>query len=166
MTDHRKPTQSTMQRYVDGIKAQAINLLLTTGHHTTLLVADGPEPLVLGMSGIMGRDENKHAAVTATKNLLREKAAVGVIFITEAWLSDDAKIVSNEDGSVQYMRPTNDPDRREALIVRWEFKTRDAGFVSGEWHQLFRHEGERIVLEEVREVPGDTAEGLFRDWLS
>jgi hypothetical protein len=165
MTDHRKMTQAAMQRYVDDIKAQATSLLLTSGHHTTLLIANGPEPLVLGMQGVMGSDQEKDAAVTATKKLLREKAATGIIFITEAWLSDDAKVVSNPDGSVQFVRPALDPDRREALVIRWEFKTRDAGLVTGEWHQLFRHEGERIVLEETRDVPGEQSTGRMCDWL-
>jgi hypothetical protein len=150
------------RKIVEQTKQRSVDLLVRDGTHRSILLGftpPGEQNLVMD-AGNLEPDQRW----PALRELLAEAGAIGYILIDEAWAhhprSDEMRtIAGDEPGLAQTTlkpdvpRPSLHPDRREALLIQWQFKVPGADEWSGGWQRLFRHEGEAIVMEEVVDLP-------------
>jgi len=94
----------------------AQEILLRDGHHVPTLIVDGTRnPIVIQMEVLAPTFEGRLQQMFITGQALAHEGTVGrprsVYFITEAWLSQA------RDGILPSMRPSQDPQRKEVLMV-------------------------------------------------
>ena len=94
----------------------AQEVLLRDGHHVPTLIVDGSRnPIVIQMEVLAPTFEGRMQQMFVTGQALSHEGTVGrlrsIYFITEAWLSQ------SRDGILPGMRPSQDPQRKEVLIV-------------------------------------------------
>ena len=94
----------------------AQEVLLRDGHHVPTLIVDGTRnPIVIQMEVLAPTFEGRMQQMFVTGQALSYEGTAGklrgVYFITEAWLSQA------RDGMLPGMRPSQDPQRKEVLIV-------------------------------------------------
>lgn len=147
---------------VEWAKGQAVKTLLEYGNHRSILVGftpEGEQDLVLDVASVP-----PSARWPLLRGVLMMVGAVGYVLIDEAWVHrprpDEIETIGGDAPGQGLVRrrpgvpmPRDHPDRREALLVHWQFKLPGAGEWAGLWQQLFRHEGEAIVVEEVEDMP-------------
>ncbi len=161
-------TKAEVEKMVAETKALAVETLQRDGHHMALMIVEADERIVLGIDGpILATDESKDRLAEQVRELTARTDATGIIFITETWFVRHGNVNYgvDEDGEPGFLRPKNDPHREESLHIRWEFKTSDAGYIAGAWHQVFHHEGEAIILDDTWEPPQGAETGRFVGFL-
>lgn len=94
----------------------AREVLLRDGHHVPTLIVDGTRnPIVIQMEVLVPTFEGRLQQMFVTGQALAHEGTAGrlrsVYFITEAWLSQA------RDGILPSMRPSQDPQRKEVLMV-------------------------------------------------
>jgi hypothetical protein len=94
----------------------ATESLLRQGSHPPTLIVDGfKNPIVIQMEMLAPSFEGRMQQMFVTGQALSHESTTGklrgVYFITEAWLSQA------RDGILPGMRPSQDPQRKEVLIV-------------------------------------------------
>jgi hypothetical protein len=94
----------------------AQEVLLRDGHHVPTLIVDSPKnPVVIQMDRLAPTFEGRMQQMFVTGQALSHEGTAGrvrsVYFVTEAWLSQA------RDGVLPGMRPSQDPQRKEVLIV-------------------------------------------------
>jgi len=94
----------------------AQEVLLRDGHHAPTLIVDGTRnPIVIQMEVLAPMFEGRMQQMFVTGQALAHEGTAGrprsVFFITEAWLSQA------RDGILPGMRPSQDPQRKEVLMV-------------------------------------------------
>ena len=150
------------RKMVEGTKQRAVEMLLRDGMHRTILLGitpPGKQNLVMDAANL-----DPDQRWPALRLLLSEAGAIGYVLIDEAWSyeprPDEWRTIPGEEpGQAMRVpkpdvpRPSKHPDRREVLLLQWQFKFPDGGGWAGGWHQLFRHEGEAIVMEEEVDLP-------------
>ena len=136
--------------------AKAAEVLAADGRHEplALLFRDGAEPLVFSL-GDLGSAAAKDASAAALRALARLYCAVGAIVVLEAWISPPSPARWG-------LAPSTDPERREALVVSWEFRVAgEAAKRAGASVRPFHRVAGRVVLGEAAEWPA--MEGRFGD---
>lgn len=94
----------------------AQEVLLRDGHHVPTLIVDGTtNPIVIQMEVLAPTVEGRLQQMFITGQALAGEGTAGrlrsIFFITEAWLSQV------RDGILPGMRPSQDPQRKEVLMV-------------------------------------------------
>ena len=94
----------------------AREVLLRDGHHVPTLIVDGTRhPIVIQLEILVPTFEGRLQQMFVTGQALAHEGTAGrlrsVYFITEAWLSQA------RDGILPSMRPSQDPQRKEVLMV-------------------------------------------------
>ena len=94
----------------------AREVLLRDGNHVPTLIVDGTRnPIVIQMEILVPTFEGRLQQMFVTGQALAHEGTAGrlrsVYFITEAWLSQA------RDGMLPDMRPSQDPQRKEVLMV-------------------------------------------------
>ena len=91
------------------------SLLRTGSHPPTLLVDGSKNPIIIQMEVLAPTFEGRMQQMFVTGQALSHEGTAGrlrsVFFITEAWLSQA------QEGKLPAMRPSQDPLRKEVLIV-------------------------------------------------
>ena len=151
-------TRAEAERHLAWAKAKAAEVLAADGRHEplALLFRDGAEPLAVAL-GSMGSPAAKDASAAALRALARLSGAVGVVVVLEAWMSPPSPARWG-------LAPSSDPERREALVVSWEFRVAgERAKRAGASVRPFHRVGGRVVLGEAAEWPA--MEGRFGDVL-
>lgn len=136
-------------------RAKAVDILRRDGAHAPLMVlypdAPGAPPVLLALGGLMASDRAKAAGMGVVRAAVRMIRPAGVVTVMEAWVSPRAKMVGgDEPGLGGHLKPRDDPDRREALTVTWEFRAAE-GRWAGMATQFFHHVDGGIALDEAEE---------------
>jgi len=161
-------TRSDAEALVADVKARAARVLVEDGHHTPLMIllpsVSGPPPVLLALGAMMTSEAAKAVGMAAVREAVRATRPAGVVSVLESWVSQRPKVVGgDEPGLGGVLKPRDDPGRREALVVVWEFRLDGESAVwEGMWQQFFRHVhgGEAVALDEV--VEAITGEGGVR----
>jgi len=82
--------------------------------------------------------------------------AVGSVFVTEAWM---AHRTQEEMESKGYVRPMDDPERKEAIIMMFQHKE----FGTGMRTAFIEHEGKKRVVQDWEKNKGMQVGGRFVD---
>lgn len=119
-------------------------------------------------------DDLKNGIWNAVREQLKEQKAIGYFTVSEAWVSTKPYskgdvAFGEEPGRALFpgmTPPRQDPKRREAIMINWEWKGPPEGVYSaGYIAQFYRREGNKIVLEEIDRLNspiGGAQEGLLR----
>jgi hypothetical protein len=99
-----------------------------------------------------------NGATAVVRRMVRAQGCAGTVTVLTVWR---APASAAEWG----LRPSADPERREALCVSWEYHEGD-NRSEGCAFQYFRREGGRIVLEERRVEATALVAGPFAPFLS
>jgi hypothetical protein len=127
---------------IETVAEIAVEVLLRDGYHRPTLIVEGSKASrVLQLSQVPPTHEERAAQMLTVGLLLREQGELGrlkqVYFVTEAWLS--------EQNDLQAPRPSQDPNRKEVLVV--------SGFqVSGARRQVALYEMVRDARGQFREL--------------
>jgi hypothetical protein len=144
-------------------KEKAVEVLRECGNHRPILMAftpPGQQDVVMDAGQIPPTQR-----WPLLRTALVQVGAVGYVYIDEAWVhaprpDEIRQIAGEEPGQGLTLRkpgvprPSEHPDRREALLVHWQFKIPGHDEWAGVWQQMFRHEGEAIEMEEATEMTG------------
>lgn len=128
---------------LEGIAQLAKEVALRDGHHVPMLIAEGSEgPAVLQIGGLPSTHEERARLMRAAGMALAQSGEMGelrkVFFISEAWMSQAG------EGRPPRIRPSQDPERLEVLIVSsLEVQTKATQIVA---------------FEMIRDVQGQLAE--------
>lgn len=180
-------TRKEVEKLVAHHKALARELLVRDGYHDLIaqvFSGTGPKtasfgPALAGIEELYRRGEvaaalrGKQAMWEQLRTLCQQEKAWGLLWIGEAWVAVAAPgtvqvMGGDEPGRAVAIGPIArfDPKRREVLTVTWEFRLEgeEKKYV-GTWTQYFRHEGERILLEEVSETFKLASDGLANSFI-
>lgn len=152
-------TRADAEALLADTKARAARILVEDGRHTPLMLLLPPaaagRPVLLALGAMMASEQAKAVGMAAVREAVRTMRPAGVVSVLETWVSQRPKVVGgDEPGLGGMLKPRDDPDRREALTVMWEFRLDgEPGVWEGMWQQFFRHAhgGEVIVLDEAVE---------------
>lgn len=136
------------------VSHSAQEILLRNGHHAPTLIIDGSaQPVVVQIDGLAPTFEGRVQQMFVAGQALARDGGAGrlrsVYFVTEAWLSQA------QEGKLPDMPPSQDPQRKEVLIVDGvEAKSRQTRVAI---YEMVRDE--QGNLREIREIklPDDPA---------
>lgn len=136
------------ERLVEDFKRQAVEVLVEDAYHSPIVMALAPGGnVVFSLAGVPGPQMWPMARVA-----LAQVQAYGYVCAVEAWAAkvrpDEIERVAGGDEPGKAVlrrkpdspRPSQHPDRREVLMVQWQFKLPD-GEWDGCWQQEFDREG-------------------------
>lgn len=153
-----------VDHFIEDTKRRSAEILVEDGDHAPMAFIFPPAgidsaPVLLHLGGVMGSVDGKDAATDMIRKMVRETGASGVVTILEGWASTPVP-------SGPPVRPSQDPLRREVLILSWEFRVPDEPEkIRGMWFRFFHHEGEQVVLGETQDWSAERSEGRFVDFL-
>lgn len=153
-----------IDNFLDDMKRRSAEILVDDGSHPPLAFIFPPHgsdaaPALVHLGGVMGSDEGKDAGTDMIRNVVAQTGASGVVTILEGWVTTPAP-------SGTRVRPSQDPLRREALILSWDFRVPgESEKVQGISFRFFHHEGERTVLGETKDWSDAENEGRFANFL-
>ncbi len=150
--------------FVEDAKRKAVKTLLEYGNHRSILLgftSDGQGDLLVDAAEI-----HPSQRWPILRGMLARAGAVGYVLIDEAWTvrarPGEIETVRGEEPGQGFSRrkpgvpmPRDHPDRREVVMVQWQFKLPGADEWAGMWEQFFRHDGGEdgpIVLEEAMDI--------------
>lgn len=145
---------------------------MAEGRHAVIAVAVGKGgSQAIGLGPAPG-DKGKLTKWDRLRKTLREKEAIGVVIIGEAWVvkAKPEEVVPQHGGGSGKARAISQfalshPDRREALTIQWEFLTEDAGKIVGSWSRPFSRSEGKVSFDEKGEAsepaPGGMTDNLL-----
>lgn len=155
--------RAEVDHFIEDTKRRSAEILVEDGNHVPMAFIFPPHgidagPMLFDLGEVMGSAAGKDAATDVIRNIVAQAGASGVVTLLEGWVSTPAP------GPL--VRPSQDPLRREALILSWEFRVPDEPEkIRGMWFRFFHHEGERIVLGETQDWSAERSEGRFVNFL-
>lgn len=113
---HREQQPSPTPITFEQVTRLAQEVLLRDGHHLPTLIIDGSmRPIIMQIDGLASTFEGRIQQMLIAGQALASNGSAGrlrsIYFVSEAWLSEA------QDGRLPDMLPSQDPQRKEVLIV-------------------------------------------------
>lgn len=144
MTDPQ--TDDDLKNFMDAIWQEGTEVVRVKGVHQTFFIQSPPSHIDIFITP-WSDDREKMAACAMIRKHLQKTGALRYVLLAESWLSNEA---FDEEG--EWQRPSEQPDRREALIA---IGVNADGSMEFRQAEIVINDNNERILDEVKRISTD-----------